>query len=173
MIAKIIFLIGALFVQEFVILNALLLAAHTGAYSALLIFALFVIATAIDITVGFYIGRNLHKKTSETKFGRYIKRQSERFSFSPGSPKRWFTLLILGNISFCYINAAVAGYIELPFWESQAYNFFGNILSYVLLWYAIGSINSFFKNPYLSSVAVIALSLLILIILRKLHMKKL
>jgi membrane protein DedA with SNARE-associated domain len=172
MIAKLLFLIGTLFIQEFVLLNALLLSVHNGAYAPWLIFALFMIASAIDIGIGFYVGTYLRKKTSQTKFGKYIQKQSERFSFAKGSPKRWLTMLILGNVSFCYINAAVAGYLELPFWESQAYNFFGNIVSYALMWYLVGSVSDLFGNSYSSAVVVVVLSLAILFVMRKMRIKK-
>ncbi len=172
MIGKILFLFITLFTQEIVFLNTLLLATHQGIYSPFVIFILFIIATAIDIIIGFYIGRHLQRKTSNTRFGRYVQKISTRFSFAPGNPRRWFTFLILGNFSFCYINAAVAGYLDLPFWESQAYNFFGNILSYILLWYVVGSISSVFKNVYVASGVIILLTLVIIFILRKVKIKR-
>ncbi len=172
MLTKILFLIVTLVIQEVVLLNSLFLATHNGLYSPVVIFILFVVATTLDICIGFLIGKQLRRKTANTKFARYIQKQSERFSLSKESKKRWFAFLVLGNISFCYINAAVAGYLDLPFWESQAYNFFGNILSYVLLWYAVGSISSLFGNQYTAAVAVIAITVVLLLILRKMHIKK-
>jgi membrane protein DedA with SNARE-associated domain len=147
-------------------------AVHHGLYSPMLVLALFTIATAIDIAIGFYIGIKLRNKTSSTRFARYVKRQSEKYSFAKNSPKRWLTMLILGNVSFCYINAAIAGYLELPFWESQAYNFFGNVLTGIALWFAVGSVSSVFKNAFASSAIVIGLSLLLLVALRKMSVKK-
>jgi len=173
MITKALFLFTALFIQEIVVLNTLFLAVHRGVYPALLIFILFVIATVIDIIIGFYVGRYLRKKTSQTKVGRYIKKQSERFLIPEKGPQRWLLLLVLGNVNFCYTNAAVAAYLELPFWESQAYNFFGNILSYILLWYAVASIGSVFKNPYTAGGMVIALTLVIIIVLRQMRVRRL
>lgn len=172
MIAKILFLFTALFVQEFVVLNTLLLAAYQGLYSEVLIFALFVIATGIDIVIGFYIGRYLSRKTSTTRVGKYIKNVSERFSFPKNSPRRWLTLLILGNVSFCYVNAAVAGYLDLPFWESQAYNFFGNIVAVLAVWFVIGSVTSLFKNFYAEAGIIVGISLLILFVMRRIRVKK-
>jgi membrane protein DedA with SNARE-associated domain len=170
MIAKLLFLISTLFIQELVLLNALLLMVHHGLYSPILIFILFIVATVIDIVIGFYVGRYLRRKTSQSVFGRYIEKKSKRFSFSKESPKRWFTLLILGNVSFCYINAAVAGYLELPFWESQAYNFFGNVLFCVALWYIGGSVSSLFKNIYTAYAVV--LIFIIIFSLRKIQINK-
>ncbi len=168
MIAKMLFLLTAIFLQELVVLNAFIVMVHTGAYPAIGIFILFIIATAVDIIIGFYIGHYFSKKTATSKFHRYIKKQSESFSFSQGSPKRWLTLLVLGNISFCYINAVIAGYLELPFWESQAYNFFGNILSYIFLWYAIGGVNTFFRNPFITTITIVVASFALLVLFEKL-----
>jgi membrane protein DedA with SNARE-associated domain len=173
MIGKILFLIAALLTQEMVLLNTLFALVHQGIYPLPLISLLLVVGTAIDIVIGYYIGRFLQRKTSQTKIGRYIKNLAEQYAFPENSPRRWLTMLIIGNFSFSYINAAVAGYLELPFWESQAYNFFGNLLSIVLLWYAVGSVNSLFKNPYIAITAVVVLSLLILLVLRKIKVKKL
>jgi membrane protein DedA with SNARE-associated domain len=172
MVAKILFLLSGIFIQEFVLLNALIVATHHGLYVASVVFILFVVATAIDIGIGFYIGSYLRRKTSQTRFSRYIQRKSEQFSFKKENPKRWLTLLVLGNISFCYINAAVAAYLELPFWESQAYNFFGNILSYTLLWYAVGSISDVFQHNYFVEGGVILLIILIAVLLQKVSARR-
>jgi hypothetical protein len=172
MLAKILFIFSALFVQEWVLLNTLILATHHGLYSPVLIFILFSIASAIDIVVGFYIGKYLKRKTSRTKVGGYIQKISHRFSQALNNPRRWFVMLILGNFSFCYINAAVMAYLDLPFWESSAYNFFGNILSYILVWYAVGGISSLFKNIYIAGGVVIGLSLTILFLLRKVKIER-
>lgn len=173
MLAKITFLLAALFLQEWVLLNTVLLAARNGLYAPSLFFILFSVASAIDIIVGFYIGKYLKKRTSQTKIGRYIEKLSNRFSRSVNSPKRWLVFLILGNFSFCYINAAVMGYLELPFWEASAYNFFGNILSIVLAWYAVVGINTFFKNIYLAAAIIIALSVGVILLLRRLKVERL
>lgn len=172
MIGKILFLIAVIVSQEVILLNTLFTLVHQGVYPFLLISVLLVAGTVVDIVIGYYIGRFLQRKTSQTKIGKYIEKLAERYAFPKNSPRRWLMMLIIGNFSFSYINAAVAGYLELPFWESQAYNFFGNLLSIVLLWYAVGSVNSLFEKPYMAIVAVIGFSLLILFVLRKVRAKK-
>ncbi|HTH93261.1 MAG TPA: hypothetical protein VL576_02155 [Candidatus Paceibacterota bacterium] len=173
MVARIAFILSAIFLQEWVLLNALLLAAHEGVYSAPLIFTLFALASAVDIIIGFYVGKFLKRKTSHTKLGKYVEKKSARFSQSVNSPRRWLVFLILGNFSFCYVNAAVMGYLELPFWESFAYNFFGNIVAITIAWYAVISISSLFKNAYIAGGVIIAISVLVLFLLRRVNVERL
>lgn len=171
MITKALFVIFVVFVQEIVSLNALLFATHQGTYSPTLIHILFVVATLVDIIIGFYVGKLLQKKTYQSKITNWIRNLSERFSLSTKKHKRWLVLLLLGNLSFPYINAVVAGYLDMPFWESMFFIFLGNITYYITLWLLVLGASSLTKNIYLAFAIVIAVIIVCFIIFRKLKVR--
>jgi len=169
MFGKIIFLFVGLFVQELITLNALIFATHQGLYSPIFIHSLFLIGTIVDIIIGFYIGKYLNKKKLPPKIGKFIHNLSEYFLATNRKYERWFAFLVLGNISFPYINAFIAGYLDLPFWESSLFNFIGNILYYISLWLLMLGVHSIFKNIYVAFGVAIATVFVILIIFKKIR----
>jgi membrane protein YqaA with SNARE-associated domain len=166
MFGKIVFLFVGLFVQELITFNALILATHQGYFPIILIHALFIIATIIDIIVGFYLGRYLHNKSSQTKIATYIQKISDRFSTTK-KYHRWLALLILGNVSFPYVNSCIAGYLGMPFWESSFFIFLGDVIWYISLWGIVLGISSITKNIYFVIGGVVLVSLVIHFIVRR------
>ena len=172
MFAKIIFLLAGVFIQELVVLNAVLFATLQGTYPALLVHTLFVIATIIDIVVGFYVGKYLRKKTIHTRVTSYIQEQSKRFSFKKNKHHRWLILFLLGNFSFPYLNAAIAGYLDVPFWESAFFNFLGNMVFYVSLWFLVTAVSSVIKNIYVAFAIIVAAVIIVTMVVRIIEKRK-
>jgi membrane protein YqaA with SNARE-associated domain len=167
MFRNIIFLFVGLFVQEVVTLNALIFATHEGWYSPLLIHTLFVATTIIDIIIGFLIGKYLKKKTFNAKITTSIQKMSACFLKTTNQYQRWFGLFLLGNLSFPYVNSCIAGYLDLPFWESSLFIFLGDIVYYICLWLLILGITSIIKNLYLAFGIVAVLMFIVIVISKK------
>ena len=169
---KILLVFLGLFVQEIISMNALVFATSHGAYPTLLIHIVFVIATLIDIGIGFFIGKFLRKKTSGSKVALWIQKTSDRFSLSTKKYRRWIALLLLGNFSFPYINACIAGYLDMPFWESLFFIFIGDLIWYATVWLVVISISSLVKNLFIAFLIIIMIALLVMIAVRKFSGKR-
>ena len=173
MFGKVLFIFAGLFVQEIISLNALIFATHHGLYSPMLIHLLFVVATIFDIIIGFFIGIFLRKKTCNTRVTAYIQKLSDRFALGTKKYRRWLVLLLLGNFSFPYINSCIAGYLDMPFWESSLFIFIGDIVWYATIWLVVLGISSVVKNLYIAFIVVIIIGFLSFIFLRKINVNKL
>jgi len=168
MFGKVTLIFLGLFAQEIISINALVFATHHGLYSPILIHVLFVIATLFDIVVGYYAGSYLRKKTLHSKVTRYVQKLSDRFSLSTKKYRRWVALLVLGNLSFPYINSCIAGYLGMPFWESSFFIFIGDAIWYVAIWLVVLSVSSVVKNLYWAFFIIIAIVILVMVFVKNL-----
>ena len=171
MIAKFIFLFVGLVLQEMFTLNALVFATHHGLYPAILIHVLFVVGTIIDIVAGFYVGKFLNKKSSNSKVSMYIQKAASKFEIHTNKYKRWFALFLLGNFSFPYVNSCIAGYLGMSFWESSIFIFLGNILYYTSIWMLVLGIGVFVQKAQYSLLIGFGIILVVFLILRKIKNK--
>ena len=172
MIGKILLVFMGLFVQEMVSLSAIVFATQHGIYPVLFTHALFVVATIIDIGFGFWIGTFLKNKTGQWRVGRYVDSLSNRFSLTTKKYRRWTALFILGNLSFPYVNACIAGYLGLSFWESAVFIFIGDAIWYVCDWFVVAGISSVVKNTYVALAAVLVIAAATTFVIRKLNGRK-
>lgn len=167
MLAKASFLFLALFVQEFIALNSLVYATYQGLYSQILVNSLFIVGTLTGIVIGFKVGSYLHTKTNETKVTRYFQKLSERFSLQTKKYRRRFALFLLGGFSFPWVNAIIASYLKMPFWESLFFLFLGNAFQYGTLWLLAFGVGSLTNNIWVGLGIVIFTSILFIVIVRK------
>lgn len=163
MFGKILFIFVGLFVQEIVTLNALIFATNQGLYSPILIHFLFLAGTFFDIFIGFYFGKYIKKRTSHTKFTNYVDKIANKFSLIGDKYKRWFSLFLLGNFSFPYINSCIAGYLDMPLWESSFFIFSGNLIYYISIWLLVYGISTFIHNVYYAFLVIIGVAVLFLL----------
>lgn len=169
MIGKITLIFMGLFAQEAISMNVLIFATRHVLYPVLLIHTLFVVGTIIDILFGFWFGLWLKRRTVNTKISGYIQKTSDRFSLGTKRYRRWLALLLLGNFSLPYINACIAGYLEMPFWESLFFIFVGNVASYVITWLIVIGVSSVTKNLYIAFAVVVIIAIGGIFLSRKLH----
>ncbi|MDB4984482.1 MAG: hypothetical protein JWM20_661 [Patescibacteria group bacterium] len=172
MIAKLLLAFAVLLLQETATLTSLIFATHKGVYPASVIHILFLIATLIDIVAGYFLGRFLKRKFPRSKVGAFVDRLAKLFSFRESRYKRWLALFLLGNFSFPWLNSCIAGYMELPFWESAFFNLLGDILYYASLWLIAIGAASLFKNFYYGLIAAIVFGMAVILVIRFLRSKK-
>lgn len=162
------FIVFALITQEIVSLNAVIFAAYHYHFHVVLIHILFLIATAIDIIIGFIIGKYVRRKMTHGKIVAFAEKWSARFHSYVGRRGRWVALLAIGNFSFPYINAFLAAWLDMPFIESFIFIFIGNIIWYISLWLLVLGIASTIPNPWIAFTVVVSVALIGIYIVKKL-----
>ena len=163
---KFLAIIPILFIQELVSLNATLLYAHIH-HIGWLILGLFIVTTMIDLVIGFYLGLWVKRKFKKGKVIVWIQNMTARFHALVGTRGRWVALLLLGNFSFPYINAFIAAWLDMPFWESFFWLFVGNLIWFGLLWLIIIGVSGVVHNVAIVFPVVLLIVILIMIVLRK------
>ena len=127
-------LIGALIVQEIATTNIVLLSAHRAGYSGLLIALIFVLATAFDLAVGYLIGKYVQRRFAGSKLVTKAATLARRFERYLGRYGARITLLLLGFVSYAYVNSFLASWLELPAEELMLWLFLGDLGWYALEW---------------------------------------
>ena len=166
MIAKSLLAFLILLVQETATFTSLLFATHRGAYPSILIHILFLIATWVDIFIGYFVGGFFKKKFLNSKIAKWVDTMAKSFSLHENKYKRWVALFLLGNFSFPWINATIAGYLQFPFWESALFNFLGDVVWYVTIWLIVIGVGAIFKNIYFGLIVAILFALAIMLLLK-------
>lgn len=154
------------FLQETVTLNGLLVKAHQGDYSIWVITGLFVIATAIDIVVGYVVGKRVKHHWNKGGIKLFATKWSHRFNLYIGKHGRKIYLLLLGFFSFPYLNAFITAWLNVPFWESFWYLFFGNMIFYVTSLLLVLGITWLIPNPLVALLTVVVVTIAVTVITR-------
>lgn len=154
------------FIQETVTVNGLLVKTHQGQYPLWLITLLFVVASIIDILIGYAVGHYAKKALNKGRMKVFATRWSHRFKAYIGKHGQRIYLLLLGYFSFPYLNAFITAWLNIPFWESFWFLFIGNMLFYTTSLLLVLGVASIVPNPYLAFVAVIVLTILVTIVTR-------
>ncbi|MDB5188911.1 MAG: hypothetical protein JWM92_509 [Candidatus Nomurabacteria bacterium] len=155
-----------LFVQETVTLNGLLVKTHQWDYSIWIITLLFIIATTVDIIIGYAIGRYAKKRFNNGKVKAFAVKWSLRLTAYMGKHQRKIYLVLLGYFSFPYLNAFITAWLDISFAESFFYLFVGNMIFYITSWLLVLGITSIVPNPFIAFIAVILVTILVTIAAR-------
>lgn len=155
--------------QEVVTLNALLFAAKQGHYTIWVIHLIFAVATAFDIWIGYKIGKWTKNRYTTGRIVRFANKVSERFHAFMGKRGRKIAVFLLGNFSFPYVNAFLAAWLDIPFWEAFILLYIGNIVFYVVGWLFILGISIALPNPVWGMAAVVIASLAFVLIARRMR----
>ena len=146
--------------QEPVTSNALLLKVYQLHYNMWLIHLLFVVATVLDILVGYYLGLYLYKHFQKNKIAIYAKTKAEQFKKFASAQSLNFALFMYGPIIFP-ISAFIAPWLGISFWNAFIYLFVGDlIIWYGGEWLLVLGIN-FISDPEMALFGILAVSVLI------------
>jgi len=148
-----------LLVQETVTLNGLLVKAHEGEYSLWLIAIFFIIFTILDIVIGHFLGKFVKRKFNKGNVRSFAKKWANRLRDYIGKHGSNIYLLFLGYFSFPYLNSFITSWLDIPFWDSFWYLFFGNILFYITSLLLVLGITSIVPDPLMAFVAVILITI--------------
>ena len=156
-----------LIAQEVVSLNTLLFETKQGHYIPWIIHAIFLVATAFDIWIGYAVGTWVKRRHKTGKLVRFADKCAARFHAYVGKRGRKFALFLLGNFSFPYVNSFIAAWLDIPFWESFMWLFVGNVIFYFASWFFIIGVMAVVPNPGWGLAAVIGITALVVIVFRR------
>jgi membrane protein YqaA with SNARE-associated domain len=162
-----------LIVQELVLFNGLILETYRGVYSALIITTLFFIFTALDIFIGYFLGKYVKEHWKHGKIIQLAKKWSENFHANVGRKGRKFSLFLFGNFTFPYLAAFIAAWLEMPLDDTFIYVLLGDFLSYITGWIIAAGLTSIIPNPLYSLIGIVIISLIIIFFGAKFRGKKL
>jgi hypothetical protein len=74
---------------------------------------------------------------------------------------------LLGNFSFPYINAFIAAWLDVPFWESFFWLFVGNMIWYGLMWLVVIGVSSVVHNIAIAFPIILLIVIVVMIASRR------
>jgi membrane protein YqaA with SNARE-associated domain len=155
-------LFGLFIVQEPISSGGGLLEAYQHHENVWIIHLLYIVATTIDIVVGYYVGKLIQVRLKESKFFLYAKRKADAFTASQGNMSRRIALLLYGPILFP-ISAFITPWLDIPFSEAFIFLFLGDLLFwYGPEWLVVLGIKSFIPDPTIALYGVLILIIVIM-----------
>jgi membrane protein YqaA with SNARE-associated domain len=153
-------------IQEPVSSDAILLEAYQNHYNVWIIHALFVVATLLDIAVGYWIGKWLQERYAESSHMRRFMEWARKASTFAGKYGEYLFLFIWGPYVFP-LSTLIAPWIEIPFWKTFVFLFLGDLVFwYGSEWLIVLGVKSAIPNPLQALYGVVIVSLLIALALR-------
>ena len=166
------FIIFAIITQEVVSLNTVIFEVHEYHFHVVLFHFLYMLATAIDIAIGFLIGAYAKKKLLHGKIAAFAGKASVRVNQYIGEKGRKFALTMLGIISFPLLNGFIASWLGMPFLESFIFLFVGTMIWYIGTWLFIAGVVAFIPNPLIALSVILGITFVALILMRKMKVGK-
>ncbi len=163
---KLLLVLLIVFVQETVTLNGLLVKVHEGSFSAFWTTIFFVLASVIDIFVGYWLGGYVKRRWNKGKVRTFAKTWVGRFKKYIGKHGRKLYLLLFGYFSFPYLNAFICSWLDIPFPEAFMYLFFGNLVFYITCWLLVLGVMSVIPNPLVAFGVVLLLTIGMVFLMR-------
>ena len=156
--------------QEVLSLNALIFETYQGIYTSWIIHLIFVVVTVFDIWVGFIIGRLVQKRYQSGKTFVFIRKWIDKFEVYAGKKGKRVALFVLGFVSYPYINAFIASWLDVSFAEAFVILFIADVLWYIAAWLVIIGVTTIIPNPSYAFLTIIIISLIVIFMSRKKHL---
>lgn len=151
-----------LVLQESASMGATMVLAYHGGLNLWLFNFIWVVATVMDVYIGFLVGRYLKvRSTGITRFSRVAEEWSDRLGKYIGHAGRSLSLILLGLILFPYMAAFITSWLGIGLEETVVLIFIGNLVWYLIAWGAVLGATVFLPNI----VTGIALAIILVIIL--------
>jgi len=149
-------------IQEPISSDAALLEAYQYHYNLWIVHGLFVVATLLDIVVGYAIGMWLHKKFSNSRSMHRLADWARSVS-DKGTYGEYFFLFLWSWIIFPYATL-VAPWLEIPFWKTLTWMFLGDLVFwYGSEWLVVLGVKTFIPNPVEALYGIVIVSILIVV----------
>ena len=157
-------LFGAFLVQEPISSNVILFEAYGAHYNIWMIHVIFVVATTIDILVGYYLARYLKRRFGQSKFVAWLDKKSKSFS---GVEGKWGdrAVLLLATFLIFPVSILLAPWLDISFAELFVISFIGELLSwYIPLWLLVLGIKDAMSGEQNAVIIFVILILLWLVV---------
>jgi membrane protein YqaA with SNARE-associated domain len=123
-------------IQEGFSTIAVLVHAQQLHYSAWIITAIWAVATALQITIAYYLGKWIQQKFADSKFEDWIKEWSKKFESFAGKYGQQFVPFFLALIISPALGAFLVSWLDLSFVSVFVLTFLGDACWYVSDWAA-------------------------------------
>jgi membrane protein YqaA with SNARE-associated domain len=159
-------LFGLFLIQEPVSSDAVLLEAYQYHYNVWIIHALFVLATVLDIVVGYAIGKWLHGRFSDNPLMQRLVRWTRPFSGSAGKYGEYVFFFLAGPFLFP-LSALIAPWLDISFARTLVFLLLGDaIFWYAPEWLIVLGVKGTVTDPLAALFGVIVFSLLFAAVMR-------
>lgn len=155
------FIILALFVQEPATTDAALFQARQHHLSLWLIHGIWVLATVIDIHLGYKFGQWIQQKFAGKKFTALSNRWADKVQNLIGRKGEQFALILLGIINFPYVNSFLGSWLKLNYKRIFVLLFIGDAIWYATEWGINLGLRRLIPNPHLALYIIVATGLLL------------
>lgn len=103
--------------------------------------------TALDMYVGYMLGKFTHEKLHGTRFFNWVERWIKKGRRELGPPGEKLSLGLLGIINFPYANTFIGAWIGLPLNLAMLLTLAGNLVWYLILWGTVLGLSALVTNP--------------------------
>lgn len=159
MLATWLFIILTLFVQEPTSLDAGIFLVRQHGLNFWLINALWLLATTIDIIVGYALGKWAQRKFGNIRFGKWAHTWAGRIENFIGTNGERFTIILLGIINFPWLNAFLVSWLRLTFRNIFVLIFIGDAIYWGIAWAINISVRNYVADPHVALYVVVGIGL--------------
>ena len=158
------FIVIALFLQEPASTDAAIFLIRENHLNLWLINLMWFIATVIDISLGYIIGKIIQQKFKNTKLVNWSRRWAIKIENFIGERGERFAVILLGIINFPYLNAFLVSWLKLSFKNIFILIFIGDAGYWIIEWIINISVRNNITNPHLALYIVVGIGLLLSIV---------
>jgi len=154
------FIVIALFIQEPATTDAAIFLVRQQHLNLWVVNLIWVLATIIDISAGYLIGKWIQRKFQHTKFGKWSERWAIRIENFIGKSGERFAVILLGIINFPYFNAFLTSWLKLSFKNVFILIFIGDAIYWSIEWAINVGVRGYFTDPHTALYVIVGLGLL-------------
>jgi membrane protein YqaA with SNARE-associated domain len=159
-------------VQELALTEATLIFVYHSGFNLWMVHAIWLAATIIDITIGFYVGRYLKNRLAGFKwFNATIGKWSVKFKGYVGQGGKALALVLLGLFLFPYFAAFLAAWFDVDFTKAIIFVSLGNLVWYLFVLGTALGINFLVPNIKLA-ITLVILAVVIIDVFSRLMRKR-
>jgi membrane protein YqaA with SNARE-associated domain len=160
-------------IQEPISSGVFILEAYQLGYNLLIVHAPFILATLLDITLGYFIGSYIEKHFHSGKIVTYLISKTQAASAILGKYGEYLFLFVWGPMIFPW-STLIAPWLRIPFWKTFVLLFLGDlILWYGGQWLLVLGVKTFIPDPLLALYALVLVALLVTVGMKYLLKQKL
>lgn len=160
---------GVFLLQQSALMGAVLALIKAKGLNLWLVHGLYLVATVLDIGLGFILGSFIQKKFKTAfKLKRWLKKRTDRFLNS--SARKSF-LLLAGIIDYPHLNSFLGSWLNISFFSVFISTLIGSLIYYSILWAIVLGALRLTSNLYIS-IAVIVTVVVLLTFLSKKYLYK-
>ena len=159
MISTWLFIILCVFIQEPASTDAAIFQVRSLHLDLLLVNLIWLAASALDIWIGYKIGKWIQKRYRGKKFILLSEQWAKKLENFIGKKGEKFALILLGVVNVPYLNSFIASWLDIPFKSLFTYILIGDAIYWIIEWGINIGARSLFTDPHSALYAVIGAGL--------------